>query len=129
MSITFPTARKDARAQEVVDDVDVGTTNLNGRLNLKDSGDNILSTHDMSDPAFGAVVNGTSVADTIANGTGLLAGAAVSFDVIDRDESCVLSGTVGAMGSVADLESTSSSTTVAIGETVSISALTYMEVS
>lgn len=129
MSITFPLASKNARAQTELDKVDVGTTNANGRIQLLDSGDNVLSVHEMSNPAFLAVSNGTSVADAIGSGTGLLAGAAVKFNCVDRDENLVFSGEVGAVGSGADLESTTSSTTIAIGENVDISSLTYMEVS
>lgn len=129
MSITFPTTSKDARAQTEVDKVDVGTTIIGGTLQLKDAGDNILSKHTMSDPAFGAVVNGTSVANAIADGIGLFAGAAIKFDLLDRDQVLVFSGTVGAVGSGADLESTTSSTTVSVGEMVELNSLTYMEVS
>lgn len=129
MAVTFPTADKDARAQAVVDAVNAGTTNAAGTLRLLDSGDNVLSSHVMSNPAFGAVSNGTATAAAIAQAIGLLDGAAVKFEVLDRDNNLVFSGTVGAVGSGEDLESTTSSTTVSSGDTVDINSLIYMEVS
>lgn len=129
MSVTFPLATKNARAQAIVNSVNAGTTNPNGQVHLKDSGSNILSSHNMSNPAFLVVTNGVSIADAITDSVGLLAGAAVTFDIVDKDGTIIFSGTVGAVGSGADLESSSSSVTVTIGETVSISSLTYTEVS
>jgi len=129
MAVSFPLATKNARAQAVVDDVDLGSANATGQVFLRDSGANLLAKLVMTNPAFGAVSNGTAIAASITDGTGLLAGAAVTFDVVDRDETIIFSGTIGAVGSGADLESGSSSVTIAIGDTVSISSLTYIEVS
>lgn len=129
MSITFPTATKNSRAQSIVDSVDVGTSIPAGTINLLDSGDNILSKHLMTNPAFGAVTDGVSIANLINDALGVLAGAAVKFECLDRDQALVFSGVVGPIGSGADLESTSSSVTIAIGENVQISSLTYMETS
>ncbi len=129
MSITFPTATKNARADLIVDSIDLGTTNATGRLYLKDSGNNVLSVHNFANPAFASASGGACIANSIANGVGLLAGSAVTFDVKDRDNNVIFSGTIGTVGSGADLESSSSSVTVAIGEVVVISGMTYIEAS
>ena len=129
MSISFPLITKNARAQAVVDDVNNGTTNAEGQLFLKDSGDNVLAKLPLSNPAFLTVTNGSAIADAITNGPGLLAGASIKFDVVDRDETVIFSGTVGAVGSGADLESDTSSVTIAVGEAVECSSLTYVEAS
>lgn len=129
MSVTFPTTTKNSRANAVVDAVDVGSANASGQVWLKDSGSNTLAKLVLSDPAFGAAANGVATANSITDGTGLLAGAAVTFDVVDKDETLIFSGTIGAVGSGADLESSTSSVTIAVAEAVSISSLTYTEVS
>ena len=129
MSITFPTATKNSRADIIVDSIDLGTTNATGKLRLKDSSNNTLTEHLMSNPAFGAASGGAAIANSIGDGTGLIAGQAVTFDLVDRDEVLIFSGTVGAVGSGADLESTTSSTAIAISENVPITSLTYVEVS
>ena len=129
MAITFPVATKNSRADTEVDKLDVGTTNANGQIWLRDSGDNNLSKHNLSNPAFGASSAGASVANAIADGSGLAAGVAVKYVAVDRDENIIWTGSVGPVGSGADLEGTTSSTTIAIGEVVEISSLTYVEVS
>lgn len=129
MSITFPLVTKNARVQAIVDSVNTGTLNASGQIWLKDSGSNTLAKLAMSNPAFLAVISGSSIADVITSGIGLLAGASISFNVVDRDENLIFSGTIGPVGSGADLESSSSSVTIAVGETVNITSLTYVEAS
>ena len=129
MSITFPTLDKNARGDASTALVDVGTTNAQGTLRLLDALDNTLANLPMSNPAFGASADGVSTANAITNGTGLLVGAATKYKMLDRDLNEVWEGTVGAVGSGADLESTTSSTNITISEIVSVSSLTYVEVS
>jgi len=127
MTVSFSTAVKNSRANERVDAVDLGSTNPYGQLWMKDALDNVLSIHNFSDPAFGAAADGAAIADTIADGTGLLTGSCTNFDVVDKDESVCWSGTVTAVGGGGDLESDTSSTVITAGETVSVSSLTYIE--
>lgn len=129
MAISFPTATKNARADAICDAVDTGTTNTYGQLWLKNSGGDTLVKLNFSNPAFGGASNGVCISGNIQDGLAILAGSAVSFDVVNRDETVIFSGTVGAVGSGADLESDTSSVTMAIGEQIEVSSLVYTEVS
>jgi hypothetical protein len=127
MTVTIPVAIRTSRANTLVDLVDVGSTNANGQLWFKDASNNVLSKHDMANPAFAAAGSGAAVADTIQSANGLLSGAAVKFTIVDRDEGEVFSGTVTAVGGGGDLESDTSSTQITAGQNVDVSSLTYVE--
>ena len=127
MAITLSVANKNTRADALVDLVDAGTTNTYGQLWLKDVSSNVLSKHDMSDPAFGDAASGVAVADSISSEDGLLSGACTKFSVVDKDETEIFAGTVTAVGGGGDLESDTSSTQVTAGENVDITSLTYVE--
>lgn len=127
MTVRFTETDKNARAQTVVDKVDQGSTNANGQLWLVDSGDNPLSKHDMANPAFGTVASGASTANAIQDATAILAGSVAEFLIVNRDEQVVMRGTVGAVGSGADMESATSSVTIALGENVVIGGFIYSE--
>ena len=127
MAVTFSVAIKNERADALTAKVDVGSTNTYGQLWFMDASDNVLSKHDMSDPAFGAAASGACVADTIASANGLLTGAATKFSIVDKDETEVYRGTVTAVGGGGDLESSTSSTQITASENVDVSSLTYVE--
>ena len=125
MSISHPVANRNLVVDLIVDLVDVGTTNAQGRIQIIDASANVLVTLNMSDPAFGDAASGISTADTITDGTVAAAGTAATFTIIDKDEAAVFSGTVGALGSGADLEADGLTLAMTAGQTISIDALTY----
>ena len=127
MAVSFSVAEKNSRADALVDKVDAGSTNANGQVWFKDVSNNLLSKHDMADPAFGDAASGTAVADTIQSANGLLSGAATQFSVVDKDETEVFAGTVTAVGGGGDLESDTSSTQITAGQNVDVNSLTYVE--
>jgi len=125
MSISHPVATRNEVVDLIVDKVDVGTANAQGRLQIIDASANVLVTLNMTDPAFGASASGIATADTISDGTCAIAGTAATFTVIDKDETAIFSGTAGALGSGADLEADGLTLAMTVGQTISIDALTY----
>ena len=96
--VTHENATRNAIADAVVDRVDLGSTNASGKLRIYTANKVILLADlDLANPAFGdaavgvASANSLPISDDFADGSG---NAAV-FDVLDRDENIVFSGTVG----------------------------------
>lgn len=125
MSVTLPEATRNEIADLVVDKVDTGTTNAAGKLRIKDSGGNTLVDCNLSNPAFGDAAAGVATANAIFNGTASASGQASTFDVLDRDETLIFSGTVTANGDGGDLESDSNSVQVTSGGSISITSFKY----
>lgn len=123
MAITRSTAARNAAVDAVVDLIDVGTTNPNGQLIIMAAGDVEVATLDFANPAFGAASSGTGTANAITGDSSATGGTAVAFKTVNRDGTEVYRGTVGTVGSGADLELTS--TTIAATEPVNVSSLTY----
>lgn len=110
MAITLSAAAKTAVANTLVDLVDVGTANPEGAMIVKTAAAAVLVRIDFANPAFGAASAGVATLlgvplTGIAGATGL----AALFDVVNRDDTVVYSGTVGIAGSGADaiIDSTS----------------------
>ena len=123
MALVHSTAARNAMADAAVDRLDLGTTNASGRLIFKTAGDSVLATLPMSNPAFGSASSGTATASAITNDTNAAGtGTATKFDLVNRDGTVVISGTVG-NGSGGDINL--SSNVITAGDTVSMSALTY----
>lgn len=127
MSLAIPVAIKNERADLLLDKLSVGSLNTYPILQLLTASNVVLSEHNMSDPAFGAAVNGAATSSAIASSVGVATGQATKFKLLDRNEGLVLSGTVGTIGSGADIESSTSSTQVTLGAAVSITSLVYVE--
>ena len=125
MSISHPVATRNEVVDLIVDKIDVGTANAQGRLQIIDASANVLVTLNMTDPAFGASASGIATANAISDGTCAIAGTAATFTVIDKDETAIFSGTTGALGSGADLEADGLTLAMTVGQTISIDALTY----
>ena len=123
MGITMSTAARNAAANAVVDLLDAGTTNSEGRMVIRTSGDTLLCELPLSNPAFGSASSGVATAGAITTGTAVAAGTAAKHTMEDRDETEVWEGTAAA-GS-GDLNM--SSTTIAINDQVSCSAYTYTQ--
>lgn len=80
-----------------------------------------IATLTMSDPAFGAAVNGSITAGAIADDINATGGTAALFKVTDSAGTEVYRGTVGTAGADLNL----SSLNIAAGDTVSVSSLVY----
>ena len=123
MSVTHPVAIRNAIADLVVDKLDLGTTNPNGRLVLNTAGDAEVATLNFANPAFGAAATGAATAGTITDDTSATGGTPTKCILTDRDNTTIVEGSVGATGSGADI--ILSSATIGATDTVHISSLGY----
>jgi len=121
MALTLSTAAKNGSVDGVTALVDGGTTNATGDIVIKDASSNILVTIDLQNPAFATAASGSASANGLPlSGTVSVAGTAASFDLRDRDNAVVFSGTVTATGGGGDMEL--SNTTLAVNDTVSLNS-------
>lgn len=125
MAVTHPTAVRDAITDLVVDRIDAGAGA--GTLELLTSGDVEVATLTFSDPAFdasgtaGGNAAGLATADAITSDTNATGGTVAKFAVKDSSGNPVFYGAVSTSGSDINLSSLS----VGVGDTVSVSSLTY----
>ena len=119
MAVTHPTAVRDAICNLVVDRIDAGSGA--GTLEFQTSGDVEVATLTFSDPAFGASSSGTATASAITSDTSATGGTVAKARAKDSDGTDVFICAVGTSGSDINLSSLS----VGVGDTVSVSALTY----
>ena len=123
-ALTHSTASKNAATDAVVDLLDAGSTDAAGDLELLTSGDAVLATIPLATPpAFGASVAGVATANAIANGTASGTGTVAKFNLRDRDNVDVISGTVTATGGGGDI--TIDNTSIVTSQTISVASLTY----
>lgn len=123
MAITHSTAARNAAADAVVDRLDLGSGTAAGKLVFKTGGGTTLAVLPLSNPAFGAASSGVATASPITSDSNADAsGTATVFELQDRDNTVVISGTVG-NGSGGDINL--SSNVITAGDTVSMSSLTY----
>jgi hypothetical protein len=121
---THDTRTRDVITNAVVDMVDQGTANANGRLMLYTANRIIqLAQIELQDPAFSASVSGVAsaiglpISDSLADASGV----AALFDVIDRDERVIFTGSVG----LADADMIVPDTEIALDDIVKIISLNY----
>jgi len=88
------TAAKNAACDAIVDLVDAGSTNPEGKLVIKDGATTLVEC-EMSNPAFGAASSGTATAGAISDGTAVADGTADNYSVVDRDETEIWSDDCG----------------------------------
>ena len=123
MALTFRSDIKTGVPDLIVDKIDIGTTNSNGRLILKTSADAEVATLEFSNPAFSDTdVSGVATANAITPDSNATGGEVDRFDIVDCDVSVVLDGTVTVVGGGGDIEI--STTTILANATVSVSSLT-----
>jgi len=123
MALSLAIVAKDAANDAITALVDGGTTNTEGMMLIKDGGSVLLCEILFQDPAFAASSAGqAALLGTPLTGTAVDAGAAALFDVVDKDEVVIYSGTVGLSGSGAD--AIIDSTTIQIGDTIQLNSHT-----
>lgn len=123
MAVTHGMATRTAVADAVVDRIDLGSGTATGLLKILTSGDAVLVSLPMSNPAFGAASNAVATADTITTTEATGAGTAAKFTIVDRDDAIIATGSVTETGGGGDLILTN--TDINVGDPISISSLTY----
>lgn len=126
MSVTHPTAVRNGIADHVVDQLDVGGP---GALVFRLAGSagspgTAVATLPLSNPAFGAASSGTATANAITSDTNATgnASAVATATLQTGGGSVIVHCAVAASGSDINM---SNGLTVAPGDTVSCSSLTY----
>jgi len=114
------TAARNAACNSVVDLLDLGSTNANARMVFRTVADAEVATLNMSNPAFGNAANGACTAGAISDDTNATGGVTTKATLEDRDSTEALELSVATSGADVNV----SSTTIAAGDTVSVSSLT-----
>jgi hypothetical protein len=123
MATTHPTAVRNAIADLVVDKLDLGSGTASGRLEILTSGDVLLVSLPLSNPAFGAASTGTATASAITTTNATVAGTAAKYNMVDRDDTIIFSGSVTESGGGGDLIITN--TDINVGDPISVSSFAY----
>lgn len=124
MAITHSTSTRNNLADQVDSDVNSGTVDAQGDFVLIGTGTTTLASISLQSPAFDAAsggsitLQGVPLTDTSADASG----SASSFEVRDKDNSVVFSGSVDSTGSP-DL--TIDNTNINTGQSVKIDSLIY----
>ncbi|MEM9286751.1 MAG: hypothetical protein AAGA36_00285 [Pseudomonadota bacterium] len=135
MAVGLSTASQQAAANAVVDQIDAGTgagtvviysgtppANANASL----SGNTVLASLPMSDPAFGSAnSSGTATAGAITQQNASATGDATFFRVLDSDSNVIMQGTVTATGAGGDMQL--ANVTITSGNPVEITSFTYQQ--
>ena len=130
MSLTLSNAARSAAADAVGNLIDVGTV---GKIRVYTTAraagpdtaigaQTLLVEFAVADPAFGAASSGVKTLDAtpVLTGTGVAAGTATWFRVLDSANTAIIDGKVSASGGGGDM--IISTTTVSIGLAVEITA-------
>ena len=119
MAFTLENTTRSAMCDAAVDLLDAGSGA--GRMDITTAGDVVLSSHTLSDPAFGAASDGVATASAIGDDTSANAtGTAAKCKWYDSDSTLYFTGTVTAAAGGGDIEL--NSTSISAGVTVSINA-------
>ncbi|MEM6988914.1 MAG: hypothetical protein AAF721_00410 [Myxococcota bacterium] len=100
------TSARNAQCNGFVDDIDVGTTDTGGDLQIRTAGGTtLLGECEFSNPAFGAAAGGVATANAISDDASADAtGTAATIRIVDRDNATVCDGTCTATSGGGDLE-------------------------
>jgi hypothetical protein len=123
MATTHSTAIRNSIADTVVDSIDGGTTNPEGRIEIQTAGAVEVATILASNPAFGAATGGVATANAFTDDTNATGGTAAQYEFQNRDATASFFGSVTATGGGGDIEL--SSVAIGVGDTVSITSFTY----
>lgn len=121
MSITHVTALRSAIADLV--DTTVNTGSGTAVLRVRDGSTTVVD-FELSNPAFGSASSGViTLADTPIEEQAEAAGEVDNFQILDRDGTLVLSGSVTGSGGGGDIEV--SNVNIALNQDCSLDSLTY----
>lgn len=121
---TLSTAGRNAACDAVVDLIDAGSTDASGDLLLRDS-TTTVATIALDNPAYGAASTGVATAAGFPkNATASASGELDNYQIRDRDNTVVISGTV-AEGSGGDINF--DNIDINNGQTVTVSSLTHTQ--
>lgn len=130
MATRIPTAVRNAACDAVVDRADIGSGTAQGRLRIYTGsqpasandavgGATLLAEVQLANPAFTAASTGVAtLLGTPLSATGLAAGTAGWFRVVDRDGGTVVDGSAGTVGTELILNTA----TISVGVTVQINS-------
>jgi len=123
MTTTHSEPTRDGIADLVVDELDDGSTNAQGQIEIQTSGTVEVATLPASNPAFSTASFGVATANSITDDTSATGGTAALYEFQDRDESGVFLGDVTATGGGGDIEL--STVIIPAAGTVQITSFTY----
>lgn len=118
---TISTAARNAMVAALTALVDGGAGA--GKLVIRSVADAEIATLTMSDPAFGAPTAGVATASAITADADATGGTATKFTLEDSNSVIILTGTTGTSGT----EMVLSSVTIAVNDSVAISAMTLTQ--
>jgi hypothetical protein len=120
---TLSTAGRNAACDAVVDLLDVGSTDAAGDLLLRATATTI-ATIALNNPAYGAASSGVATAAGFPkNATAGATGIIDNYQLRDRDNTVVISGTVGEGSGDISFDNTD----INSGQTVTVSSLTHTQ--
>lgn len=104
MTVSISTTARNNSGNAIVDLIDQGTTNPSGTLEIRTGSKpsspqasatgTLLTSHTLSNPAFGDFSTGSANASNISDATALETGTAGWFRIYDRDGNAVFDGSV-----------------------------------
>lgn len=109
---THPDSTRNAATDAVVDLIDGGTTNAQGRVRVRAADDTLLVEHNMNDPAFGAAATGKATANSISDAAGQADMVHDKYEVVDKDENVVMQGSTGIEKDIAGVDTGANSFTL-----------------
>lgn len=117
------TATRNAMLSALATQVATGSTNPTPRIVCRNSSNTTLATLNMSATPFATPTNGSMTANSISSDTNAAAsGTLHNFQVFNRDNTLVFSGTITAAGGGGDM--TTSRLSVVAGDTVAVGTFT-----
>ncbi len=122
MSVTHPTTIRNGIADHVCEQVDTGGA---GTIVFRTSGNSEIATLTFSAQAFLAASNGIAAANSITDDTNCNAGDVDKFEVVSGGGDIIFQGSVRATGANPAGDIVLSSISIGLGDTISISSLTY----
>lgn len=123
MGLTLETTTRNTACDAEVDLIDTGTSETEGYVTICTSGDAVLATLPLANPAFGNAAVGVATAASISSVTATGAGTAAKYKVYNRDDTLLWTGVVSASGGGGDM--IISTTTIAVDDSVEITSWTH----
>lgn len=120
---TLEDAVRNTLANAAVDLIDGGTGQPNGDLIIRDSGQVTVANPEFGNPAFGDAVAGVCTANPIAADTAAPGGTPVDYQVRDRSNAVLWTGTAGTSGT----ELIVSASPIPANAQVDVSVLTWTQ--